>query len=40
MRGLLKKSLISMALAVSSSIYADVNTAMTQNSGAIVMTEK
>lgn len=39
MRGLLKKSLISMALAVSSSIYADVNTAMTQNSGAIVMTE-
>ena len=29
-----------MALAVSSSIYADVNTAMTQNSGAIVMTEK
>lgn len=40
MRGLVKKSLISMALAVSSSIYADVNTAMTQNSGAIVMTEK
>ena len=40
MRGLLKKSLISMALAVSSSIYADVNTAMTQNSGAIQMTEK
>lgn len=40
MRGLLKKSLISMALAVSSSIYADVNTAMTPNSGAIVMTEK
>lgn len=29
-----------MALAVSSSVYADVNTAMTQNSGAIVMTEK
>ena len=29
-----------MALAVSSSIYADVNTAMTQNSGAIVKTEK
>lgn len=29
-----------MALAVSSSIYADVNTAMTQNSGAIEMTEK
>ena len=29
-----------MALAVSSSIYADVNTAMTPNSGAIVMTEK
>ena len=40
MRGLLKKSLISMALAVSSSIYADVNTAMPPNSGAIVMTEK
>lgn len=40
MLGLLKKSLISMALAVSSSIYADVNTAMTQNSGAIVKTEK
>lgn len=40
MRGLLKKSLISIALAVSSSIYADVNTAMTQNSGAIVMAEK
>ena len=39
MRGLLKKSLISMALAISSSIYAD-DTAMTQNSGAIVMTEK
>ena len=29
-----------MALAISSSIYADVNTAMTQNAGAIVMTEK
>ena len=29
-----------MALAISSSIYADVNTAMTQNSGVIVMTEK
>ena len=29
-----------MALAVSSSIYADVNTDMSQNSGAIVMTEK
>ncbi|ESK49144.1 hypothetical protein P255_02719 [Acinetobacter brisouii CIP 110357] len=40
MRGLLKKSLISIALTVSSSIYADVNTAMTQNSGAIVMAEK
>ncbi|MNR83282.1 putative non-heme bromoperoxidase BpoC [compost metagenome] len=40
MRGLLKKSLISMALAVSSSIYADVNPAMTPNSGAIVITEK
>ena len=40
MRGLLKKSLISMALAVSSSIYADVNTAITPNSGVMVMTEK
>ncbi len=40
MRGLLKKSLISMVLAVSSSIYADVNTAITPNSGVTVMTEK
>ncbi len=40
MHDLFKNSLISMALAVSSSVYADVNTRMTQNSGVAVMAEK
>lgn len=40
MRDLLKKSLIFMMLTMSSSIYADINAGMIQNSGATVMTEK